>query len=125
MNPKAMNNLMREIFDDCVKTHHSGQKEYANDKTNVFANFERIADRLDLSKQEVLVVYLLKHIDGIVSHVKGHKSQRENVRGRIKDAIVYLSILWGMEDVEDNNPDDVLYTSDSSSTFTFTENPDE
>lgn len=47
------------------------------------------------------MVYLLKHIDGISSFVNGHKSQREDVRGRITDAIVYLCLLWGMvEDTE-------------------------
>ena len=38
----------------------------------------------------------MKHIDGIASHIKGHVSQRENVKGRLTDAIVYLCILWGM-----------------------------
>jgi len=44
----------------------------------------------------------LKHIDGICAYVKGHKSQRENVRGRMTDVIVYLCLLWGMIDDEDN-----------------------
>tara|TARA_R100001594_G_scaffold149739_1_gene208431 strand:- start:93 stop:287 length:195 start_codon:yes stop_codon:yes gene_type:complete len=46
------------------------------------------------------MVYLLKHIDGISSFVNGHHSQREDVRGRITDAIVYLCLLWGM--IEDD-----------------------
>jgi hypothetical protein len=45
----------------------------------------------------------MKHIDGIASHIKGHKSQREDVRGRLTDAIVYLTILWGMIESEDLN----------------------
>ena len=40
----------------------------------------------------------MKHIDGINAWVKGHESQREDVTGRIKDAIVYLCLLWGMAD---------------------------
>ena len=56
---------------------------------------------------QVLMVYLLKHIDGISSFVNGHKSQREDVRGRITDAIVYLCLLWGMiEDTESNKKND-------------------
>tara|TARA_R110002020_G_scaffold253235_1_gene466976 strand:- start:235 stop:639 length:405 start_codon:yes stop_codon:yes gene_type:complete len=98
MNQKQMKQLIKVIFEQCSSTHASGSKEYANDNHNIFANFERVADRLDLSKQEALIVYLLKHIDGIISHVKGHKSQREDVRGRITDAIVYLCILWAMEE---------------------------
>ena len=47
------------------------------------------------------MTFLMKHIDGIISHIDGHKSQREHVTGRIKDAIVYLMLLWGM--VEEDN----------------------
>jgi hypothetical protein len=79
----------------------AGQKEYARKSNNAFANFERVGDNLGLDKKEVLLVYLLKHIDGICSYVKGHKSQREDVRGRITDVIVYLCLLWGM--VEEND----------------------
>ena len=47
------------------------------------------------------MTYFMKHIDGIASHINGHTSQREDVTGRITDAIVYLCLLWGMVD-EDN-----------------------
>jgi len=46
------------------------------------------------------MTYLLKHVDGVVSYVDGHKSQREDVRGRLTDIIVYAMLFWGM--VEDN-----------------------
>ena len=49
------------------------------------------------------MVYLLKHIDGITAYLSGHKSQREDVRGRIKDAIVYLMLLWAMIEERENN----------------------
>ena len=79
----------------------AGQKEYARKQNNAFANFERVAENLDIDRKEVLLVYLLKHIDGICAYVKGHKSQREDIRGRLTDAIVYLCLLWGM--VEEND----------------------
>jgi len=96
MHQKEMKILMEEIFKKIQRTREEGQKEYARQQNNAFANFERIGDNLDISKEEVLLVYLLKHIDGICSYVKGHRSQRENVRGRITDVIVYLCLLWGM-----------------------------
>ena len=40
----------------------AGQKEYARKKDNAFANFEKIADNLDIDRKEVLLVYLLKLI---------------------------------------------------------------
>jgi len=79
----------------------AGQKEYARKNSNAFANFERVGENLDIQREEVLLVYLLKHIDGICSFVKGHKSQREDVRGRLTDAIVYLCLLWGMINEEE------------------------
>ena len=85
-----------EIIPRIMRTRDAGQKEYAHDIDNVFANFERIAESLDIKREKVLMTYLLKHIDGISAYVKGHKSQREDVTGRITDAIVYLMLLWAM-----------------------------
>ena len=73
-----------------------GQKEYARTSDDVHANFKRVGKHLGLSPQKVVMVYLLKHIDGITAHVDGHTSQRENVEGRIIDTIVYLFLLLGL-----------------------------
>lgn len=88
--------ISEEIIPKIIATRDAGQKEYAQDKDNVFANFERIGNRLNISREKVLMVYLLKHIDGISAYTLGHKSQREDVRGRLTDAIVYLMLLWSM-----------------------------
>ena len=97
MKHKAMLGLINAIFEQVETIHTQGQKEYAMDEDNVFANFERIATQMtNLSKEQVLWVYFMKHVDGIASYLNGHKSQREDVTGRLTDAIVYLCILWGM-----------------------------
>lgn len=98
MTRKKMGTLIKKIFLQIQETRESGQKEYARDIDNAFANFERIGENLNITREKVLLVYLLKHIDGICSYVEGHKSQREDVRGRLTDAIVYLCLLWGMFD---------------------------
>ena len=96
MKHREMITLIDSILDRVKTMHTEGQKEYAMDEDNVFANFERIANQTGNSKEMVLWIYLMKHIDGIASYIKGHVSQRENVKGRLTDAIVYLCILWGM-----------------------------
>jgi len=96
MKKEEFDELFLDIMMEVKKTRDEGQKEYAHTKRNVFANFERVANSLDISKEQALMVYLMKHIDGINAWIKGHKSQREDVTGRIKDAIVYLCLLWGM-----------------------------
>ena len=102
MKHKEMLKLIKTIFKEVETIHTQGQKEYAMDEDNVFANFERIANQMDLDKKTVLWVYLMKHIDGIASYLKGHRSQREKVQGRLTDAIVYLCILWGIIESEED-----------------------
>jgi hypothetical protein len=91
-----MDLMMVEIIEIVKSTRDSGQKEYAHDEKDVFANFNRVSELLEIPRQKVLYTYLLKHIDGIAAYTKGHTSQREDVTGRITDAIVYLMLLWAM-----------------------------
>lgn len=108
------NELMDEIWNKIVNTRDEGQKEYAQNKGNVFANFERISEQLKIDRQHVLWVYLAKHIDGIASFINGHKSQREDVRGRITDVIVYLCLLWGMIDEDEHGIESGIDTAVSA-----------
>ena len=107
MNSKHFKEFYKLMLNEIQLTRDAGQEEYAHTKSNVFANFERIGSSIDAHRDKVLMVYLLKHIDGINAFVKGHTSQREDVTGRIKDAIVYLLLLWGM--VEEDKLGDVDY----------------
>lgn len=95
---QAEENIVRE----------AGQREYAHDADRAFRNFEEIGQRLrcrhcghPIGRENVLMVYLLKHIDGIIAWVNGHRSQREDVRGRLKDARMYEALLWGMAEEHD------------------------
>lgn len=107
MNIKEHTDLLENIYKKVSETRTEGQKEYAQDEDNVFANFERIANLQGLKREQVLMTYLLKHIDGIMSYIKGHKSQREDVTGRCLDAIVYITLLWGMID-ESKSKDPII-----------------
>ena len=92
--------LMAKVFNECYETRASGQKEYAHDEGNALRNFEGLAADLGIGREEVLWVYMKKHLDGILAYIRGHRSQREDVRGRIKDVIVYLILFQAM--VEDD-----------------------
>jgi hypothetical protein len=109
MKRDEMAQLMEQIFEELRATRAAGQREYAHSEDDAFDNFERTAAMAGTDRERVLLVFLLKHIDGIASYVKGHRSQREDVRGRIKDAIVYLCLLWGMvEEAQANTPAPVM-----------------
>ena len=101
MTTQEMNNLTQHILDEVRSMRNAGQKEYAHNKDNVFANFDRVGNLLEVDRKKVLMTYMLKHIDGIAAYVKGHKSQREDVTGRITDCVVYLMLLWAMIEEED------------------------
>lgn len=102
MTQGEMQKVMDSVFLECQNLRDAGQKEYAHKTSNAFANFERVADDLDLDRKAILWTFAMKHRDGIASYIKGHKSQREDVRGRINDLVVYLCLLRGMIDEEEN-----------------------
>lgn len=93
--------LLEGIQDEEKQVLRDGQAEYAHDDSNCFANFDRVAAHLGITREQVLLVYALKHLDGIVAYVNGVKSQREDVRGRIKDLRMYMALLWGMIEEEE------------------------
>lgn len=84
-----------KVWEKLRALREAGQKEYAGG-TNAFGNFERLGAALQLPREKILWVYLVKHLDGIQAWLNGHKSQREPVTGRIEDAIVYLLLLHAM-----------------------------
>lgn len=75
----------------------SGQNEYAGKGQSPFANFNRVADWIGIDRDQALMVYALKHVDGIRAYyVDGHTSQREDVSGRLGDLVVYMILFFGM-----------------------------
>lgn len=113
MTPSDFYALLHSIQSSEIEVCHQGQAEYANDPDNIFANFDRISSQLGLTREQVLLVYALKHWDGIVSYVNGHRSQREDIRGRIKDLRMYLALLWGM--VDDGSETEIFLKPDPDS----------
>ena len=111
MTKDQYDDLFKDIMDQVKSARDEGQKEYAHEVINVFGNFERTARQLNTTRDKVLMTFLMKHMDGIIAHINGHKSQREDIRGRIKDAIVYLTLYWAMVDGEESvvwDSDDLL-----------------
>ena len=47
MTYKQMHELMDSILKEVINTRNSGQKEYAHDQNDVFANFNRVAHLIE------------------------------------------------------------------------------
>jgi len=92
----------------CKRLHHltdTKGEEYKRRDQDQFANFNRLARDLKLTREQVLFVYLSKHIDSITTFVVDNASKincpdrpaySEPIGGRIDDAILYLLLLRGM-----------------------------
>jgi len=62
-------------------------------KVDVNSNFKRLAQKLNVSPEFILWVYLTKHLDSIETFVRNGKVESEAIEGRIIDAVNYLLIL--------------------------------
>lgn len=93
--------LMELMYAEEQAVRGVAQKEYAHDDAEACANFIRLGKDLNLDPKKVLWIYLRKHLDGILAYINGFKSQREDVRGRIKDARVYLVLLRALIEDEE------------------------
>lgn len=93
-NERALE-VFQQIFEEEEDVWAKAQLEYAASK-NIFANFNRAAQRLKITPEQALMVYAIKHMDGIISWTNGHQTQREKIEGRIADLRIYLLLLHQM-----------------------------
>jgi hypothetical protein len=76
-------------------------KEYTVSDDDKFKNFKSIAERINITSEQVALTYLLKHMDSIRNFVlTGKESSSEPIMGRIQDARNYLLLLGGI--IEEN-----------------------
>ena len=101
MNAKQFNEFFGYIVSEVKSTRDAGQDEYAS-PSDVFDDFVKTAELTGTTPGMVLYTFLNKHMRGIGAFIRGRDSQREHVSGRIKDAIVYLMLLWAMVEEEES-----------------------
>lgn len=94
--------LIDDTLENIQNLRRSKGREYANSDDQL-ANFKRLAGRIALTPEAVLLVYLTKHLDSIDHFVKDiakHNGAPANlsepIEGRIDDAINYLILLKGL-----------------------------
>lgn len=106
MTFEEFNSFQSGLLSEVVRMKDTKGKEYAN-SVDRFANFNRLAGQLDLTNIQVAWVYLAKHLDSISSYCKtGQIYSTEPIRGRIVDAITYLTLIAGMIDENDRQKHD-------------------
>lgn len=59
-------------------------------------NFKKVAEVLGLTPEQVLWVYVEKHLDAIRSFIKSGELKGEGIEAKILDVINYLGILYSL-----------------------------
>ena len=96
MTFQEFDEFQNRLIEQVVEMKNTKGKEYANSESR-FANFDRLAVRLNIKPTAVALVYLTKHLDSIESYIKnGQTYSTESIQGRIVDAITYLTLIAGM-----------------------------
>jgi hypothetical protein len=89
--------LMDSMHEEEKEEHLKKNADYADrNGLNILANFERVAQNLNITPQMALLIYMEKHIDAIRTYIRFGSVMSEPIEGRIKDARVYLSMLRAM-----------------------------
>ena len=90
-------NLMNNMHKEEKEEHLKKNADYADrEGKNILANFERVAQNLNITPQMALLIYMEKHMDAIRTYIRFGSVMSEPIEGRIKDARVYLSLLRAM-----------------------------
>lgn len=87
---------VQKFLEECLDTMQKKGDAYAGKDQDRFANFNKLAAKLDMSREKILMVYMQKHLDAIESFIRGEYADPEPISGRVKDVINYLLILAGM-----------------------------
>lgn len=88
-----------EDFRECIAACDAILKVKGNDYTqgdDRLKNFDRNGARLGLRPEQVLAVYMNKHLDAIETYLRRGAVESEPIEGRIQDAINYLLLLYKM-----------------------------
>lgn len=95
MNRIDFGNLIDDVWTAVHHLNKTKGSDYSGDE-DVLANFKRLATKLELTKEQVLGVYMTKHLDAIDTYIREGNVKSEPIDGRINDAIVYLLLLHAM-----------------------------
>lgn len=86
-----------EILNKCCEILSVKGKDYTIGSHDRLANFRRTAEMFNCTKEQVLAIYLYKHVAAIFNYAKSNKqSESEPIEGRIADVINYMLLFYKM-----------------------------
>lgn len=97
MTYKEFNKYRDKFISQAILLSDNKSIEYTISNIDKHYNFKHVADRLGITPQQSMMVYVLKHVDAICNDAKtGKQVSDETVRSRCQDimnyAILYASL---------------------------------
>ena len=87
--PEFIETIIKATMEKILEINKTKGEEYSG-VDDVCKNFKRQAELLNLDPKLIWAVYVNKHWDAIMSHVKSGKVLSEPIENRIDDVILYL-----------------------------------
>lgn len=97
MNTEKRIEFFRKEFEKMMEISATKGVEYANDDHDANNNFKEIGKQLSMTPEQVLWVYVKKHLQAVESYLRrGSVLSNEPIEGRIHDIILYNFILLSL-----------------------------
>ena len=101
MKYDEFNKFRKEFFNIASKISDSKSIEYTISNEDKFYNFKHVAERLGITAQQALMVYVLKHVDAICNDAKTGKTHSdETTYQRCLDVANYMVLYAAMDKEE-------------------------
>ena len=100
MNSKDFKKHREDFFDLAMSVSDKKRVEYciSNHDEDVLYNFKYVADRLGITAEQALMVYVLKHVDAICNDAKtGVQVSDETVMSRAIDVCNYMILYTSLK----------------------------
>ena len=95
------NKFREDFFETASHISDSKSIEYTISNEDKFYNFKHVAERLGITAQQALMVYVLKHVDAICNDAKTGKTHSdETTYQRCLDVVNYM-VLYAALDHEE------------------------
>ena len=108
MNIKQREETANKIFDECLSLMKTKGAEYSGVNKDVLSNFKRTAEAIGVTPIQVLIIFMHKHWDSILTAVRRDpyypKDGTEPFVSRITDLINYALMLQCLREDAEKEP---------------------
>jgi hypothetical protein len=104
MNYKEFKSFRKEFLSQAIEVSDQKSIEYTISNDSKLYNFHNVAERLGITPQQAMMVYMLKHMDALCNDAKTGKTfSDETARNRCIDLANYATLYAALTHTEGQN----------------------